>query len=471
MYKNTKLLVILNLLLLAVSACVNYAGMQTQATSIASNKLQINTQNSSDQAQHWPGSNWWTQYADPQLNQLIQTALADNPTLKIAAARERLAQQVANETNAGLYPVTSLTGDVQKQHYSEHGLLEGSPLAGTTAYNADLNLNLQYQIDWWGKNRAAVAAATDDVQAATAETASARLLTATLVAQYYFQWQIANEQIRVVQELLQQQTTQLKLVKLRNKQGIDSEYEVQQLEGQLASTQLSLAQIQRQQQLSQHQLAAMLGLGPDNPIATVQPIHYVDSLFAIPSDIPANLLGRRPDITAQRWRTEAAAQRIQVAKAEFYPNVNLAAMVGLQTIGLGSLFKRSSSTALIGPAIDLPLFDAGARRANLGIKNAEYDIAVEQYNQTIIDAFHQVGDALSNLGASSMQRKAQAARMVAVQQQNQLTVVRYHNGLDDQLSVLQTSNSVLMEHLNSLQIQQNCLLAQLSLIQALGGGY
>jgi NodT family efflux transporter outer membrane factor (OMF) lipoprotein len=191
---------------------------------------------------------------------------------------------------------------------------------------------------------------------------------------------------------------------------------------------------------------------------------------ALPSDVPAELLGRRPDVVAQRWRIEAATQDIQEAQARFYPNVSLAAFVGLQSLGLGELLNAGSRVLGIGPAISLPIFDGGRLRANLGARQAEFDAAVEQYNATLVAALHDVVEQLVSLQWLQRQAREQDDALRLAERSHALAQQRYQGQLASYLQVLTAEGQLLAQRRGVIETATRQRELRLNLIRALGGG-
>ena len=191
----------------------------------------------------------------------------------------------------------------------------------------------------------------------------------------------------------------------------------------------------------------------------------------LPSTVPAELLGRRPDLVAQRWRVESANKDIAVAKAEFYPNVNLIAFIGLQSIGPSGFFSAASRTMGVGPAVTLPIFEGGRLRANLAGKNAAYDIAVEEYNQALVAALRDVVDQLASFRSVAAQRVEQKQALASAQEAYDLALLRYREGLGNYLQVLSAESPLLQQQSLEADLRARQLALAIELTRALGGGY
>jgi NodT family efflux transporter outer membrane factor (OMF) lipoprotein len=191
----------------------------------------------------------------------------------------------------------------------------------------------------------------------------------------------------------------------------------------------------------------------------------------LPTAVPAELLGHRPDLVAQRWRVEAASQGIREATAEFYPNVDLVAFIGLENLGTTNLLSAANRQYGLAPAFTLPLFDAGKRRAKLAAQDAQYDAAVEQYNQIVTDALREVVDALTSMDSVARQRGEEREALADAQEAYDLSVLRYREGVGNYLQVLSAESQLLAQRSLEAQLQARSLDLSVDLIQALGGGF
>lgn len=417
----------------------------------------------------WPVANWWTRYGDPQLDQLVAEALADNHSLHVAGARVRQALALTGIADAARSPQITGTARSTRQRFSEHGTAPKS-LAGTWDSYNEATLNFSYEIDFWGRNRAAFQAALDRVRASEVDAQAARLLLASGVVQIYFRLAHAFQQRDLADRLLVQRQELLSLTRQRVAAGLDSEVELRQAESGVPSARQQVAAWQESIALVRNQLAALLGKGPDRGLALLRPQLAFDSVPGLPSRVSAELLGRRPDVVAQRWRVQAASRDIEVAQAQFYPNVSLTLFAGLQSIGLSQFVDAGSRVAGIGPAVNLPIFDGGRLRSNLGARNADYDAAVEQYNQTLADALQDVVNQLTSMRWQAEQRREQALAVANSQRAHELAMQRYRAGLGTYLQVLIAESQVEGQKKLLIDLDAGALQLDASLIRALGGG-
>ena len=415
---------------------------------------------------------WWEGFGDEQLNSLVAQALQSNPSLKIAQARLARAQAVTEVADAATLPQLGAQFDATRQRYTANGLVP-PPLAGTIRETGTAQLNASWELDFFGKNRAALDAALGSMHAAEADAQAASVLLASNVARSYFQLVRLNEQAALARRTMAQREETLKLVQDRVNAGLDTRLELRQSEGGLPEARLQLESLQEQMALSRNALGALIGQ-PNLTAATVAAIEPAQAAIknvAVASTIPADLLGRRADILAARWRVEASIKDVANAKTQFYPNINLVAFAGFSSIGLNRLFDSGSQQWGVGPALRLPIFDAGRLRANLRGKTADLDAAVESYNATVLDAVRDVADQLASIQSIARQQAEQRAASEAAEGAYEISVQRYKAGLGTYLNVLTAETNVLMQRRTAIDLVARQLDTQVALMRALGGGY
>jgi NodT family efflux transporter outer membrane factor (OMF) lipoprotein len=456
----------------SLAACASPNGLAPQASMRDAGSLaaQRALQDTSVSDAAWPATDWWKSFGDPQLDALIDEALASSPTLNIAAARTRKALAEADVAHSTLAPRIDANASSTRERFSEHGSAP-PPIAGSTQTFNVLQASLSWEIDFWGKNRSAYEAAVGAARAADVDAHAARLALSTGIAQAYVGLERAYLQLDVAQATLAEREQIYALTRDRNAAGLDSRLELKQAESALPATREQIAQLNETIELQRNQIAALLGVGPDRGLAIARPTAVAHANFALPSKLPAELIGRRPDVIADRWRIEAASKDIASAKAEFYPNVNLLAFVGLQAFGGGNLLSAASRTMGIGPAVTLPIFDAGRLRANLAGTDADYDIAVERYNQTLADAMRDVVDQVVSLRSLAEQRKQQEMALATAREAYDLALLRYREGLGNYLQVLSAEQPLLVQRSLDADLRARELALSVDLVRALGGGY
>ena len=455
-----------------VAGCASMQGLSTQATPKSANDLaaQESLSNVARTISAWPTTDWWRSFSDPQLDALMDEALAGSPTLKIAAARTRKALAFADASKAALYPQVNADAEITRERFSARGQVPPS-LGGSWSTAHQLQATFSWELDFWGKNRAAYESALGVAQATEIDAYAARLALSTSVAQTYVQLQRAYLQLDVAQATLKDREQVYALTRERNAAGLDSRLELKQAESAVPATREQIAQLEENIELSRNQLAALLGQGPDRGLAIARPSAVMlANPVALPSVLPAELLGRRPDLAAQRARVQAAQRDTASAKAEFYPNVNLMAFAGLQALGGAGFLSAASRMMGFGPAVTLPIFDARRLRANLAGKNADYDIAVEQYNQTLADAMRDIVDQLASFRSVDEQRRQQQLALSTSREAYDLAILRYREGIGNYLQVLSAEAPLLAQQSLDADLRSRQLAIAIDLVRALGGG-
>jgi NodT family efflux transporter outer membrane factor (OMF) lipoprotein len=460
------------LVTLLAAGCASMDGITTSASmkSADSLALQKSLADLAVSPAAWPTADWWHAFNDPQLDALMNEALEGSPTLKIAAARASKALAAADVSKAALLPRVDGSASITRERFSDHGLVP-PPAAGTWSTLNQLQLTLDWEIDFWGKNRAAYESAIGTARAAEIDAYAARLALSTNIALAYAQLQRSYMLLDVAQATLKDREHIYALTRDRNNAGIESRLGLRQAEAALPATREEIAQIEETIQLTRNELAALLGQGPDRGLAIARPANAVLEPVALPTNVPAELLGRRPDLVAQRWRVEAARKDIDSAKAEFYPNVNLAAFIGLQSLGGATFLSAANRMIGAGPAVTLPIFDGGRLRGNLAAKDADYDVAVEQYNQTLADALREVVDQLASFKSVEEQRVQQRQALAAAQDAYDLALMRYREGIGNYLEVLSVESPLLVQQSLDAELRARQLALSINLIRALGGGF
>jgi len=450
---------------LVLAGCASTEGIAPQATKIEPARIGL-----TDTSPQPPlATDWWTALGDATLDALVERALADSPTLKASQARVERARANVGTAEAARRPQVNGVGNVTREHLSENGIFP-PPLGGATFTLSDVQAQASWDLDLFGRNRAALEAAIGNELAAQADRAAARLVLSTNVVRTYLQLARFETQRDVATRALQQRGETFGLVQQRVQAGIDTNVELRQSEGALPETRQQIESFDEQIAIARHALAALTAQ-PPTALDNVAPRLADMRAIGLPVTVPADLLGRRPDIVAARWRIEAALQDVAVARADFYPNVNLTAFVGLNTIGVSRLLHGGSEEWGVGPAIRLPIFDAGRLRANLRARSADVDTAVETYNGSVLDAVRDAVDQIASLQSIDRQRREQAQATASAESAYDLATQRYRAGLGTYLTVLTAETNVLQQRRQSADLDARALDTQVALVRALGGGY
>ncbi len=417
----------------------------------------------------WPAKDWWTTLDDPQLDALVDEALAHNPDLAIASARARQAQAQAHLVDAGRKPSLKVSASAAGAHLP--GTLLPAPLGGHFGWVKYGYLGFNWDLDLWGGKRAAWEAAVDQAHAATVAAHAARLMVSVNVARAYARLGYAFKQQSIAREELKRARNAHKLTGQRVQAGIDSKLQLKRADAETARAQEMLAAAARKVDAARVALSVLLGKGPDRGLSIHQPQALAPARLALPPNLAADLLGRRPDLVAARWRVEAAGRSIKAAKARFLPDISLGAMVGLVNKGGDTLFQLPARFFQVAPAISLPIFDGGRLRANLAGKDAQYDLAVAQYNKTLIGALNQVADDLHGLQSLQDQAAAQQRALDAAREAWQLSEQRYKAGVGSFLEALDVRQQLLQAEQVAAGLHAQQVDLSIQLIQALGGGF
>jgi NodT family efflux transporter outer membrane factor (OMF) lipoprotein len=454
--------------LASLTACASFSGIFSHATPITPEAVGVS---STKLATNSPAldAQWWKSFGDNQLNTLVDEALANNPSLRAAQARLQKVEAGIANAEAARMPQVNASFDATQQRYSKNGLIP-APLAGSIKDSGTLQASGSWELDLFGKNRAALEAAIGQARAANADAQAARMMLATQVARTYFQWVRIQDQLAVAQRALAQREQSRKLVQDRYQAGLDTQVEVQQSESALPDARYQIEALKEQQALLVNALTALTSK-QNSTLALVKTAPAAIKIEAIAQSIPMDLLGRRADITAARWRVEAATHDIDNAKALFYPNINLTAFAGFSSIGLDRLLDTGSNQWGVGPAIRLPLFEGGRLRANLKAKTADLDAAIETYNSVVLDAVRDVADQLTSSKSIVAQQTEQQAAQSAAENAYSIALQRYEGGLGNYLQVLNAETSVLAQRRLGVDLAARATDTRVQLIRALGGGF
>ncbi|MFJ3047889.1 efflux transporter outer membrane subunit [Herbaspirillum chlorophenolicum] len=459
--------------LLGLSGCASFSGIGSdkhiaQASDFATQRSLSDPQQQN--AGQWPGSDWVKQFGDPQLNALIEEALASSPNLQQAQARIAAAGAMAEAKGAPLLPTVTADASLIRNQFSNTTIYP-EPYGGNWFNEKKAMINIGYELDLWNKNHAALAQAISSEKAAEASGQEARLaLTASIVSAYS---QLAAQYALqdVLQRTVDQRDALQKITIERVRTGLDTQIERNQSRSSSADARAQLEQSQGQITLTRQQLGALTGHGPDRGLQLAAPQMTRLATPGLPADLPLNLLGRRPDIVAARWQVEAATQGIDVAKSRFYPDINLSAAIGFDTLLNTNPFTAASKSIAFGPAISLPIFEGGALRAGLKGEYANYDLAVATYNKTVNDAYADVARQIASIHSTERQLPIRREALEAAERAYDLAKERYRIGLVSQLTLLSAETGVLAQRQAMVSLEAARRDQQVALYKALGGGF
>jgi multidrug efflux system outer membrane protein len=418
----------------------------------------------------WPAEDWWSQYRDPALDRLVELALASSPTLASAHARFETARESVRIASAQNGARVEANGDFSRQRLSNNGLFSPS-LLGFNWYNqADLGLQASYTFDWWGKERLAVEAAMDQAHASQAERSAAALVLTSSVADSYFGWEADEARIEVARERASLIEGERSISAARIRAEIDPRDDLQRADEALARVREQIAALEGSAKLRIVALAALAGRAPaELPTLEVRPLPAVAS--ALPDAVRIDLLSRRADIVASRWRVEAAERGRGSARAEFFPDISINALIGFQSMDVGTLLNYGSRVPGASAAIHLPIFDAGRLEARYGAAQAAVDSAVAGYRDTVVDAARDVSTQASRLAQIEAQAAERRRSLDAARALQASAAARVRQGVVDPRVGLRAAETLNEERDALLELEAAAVSADIGLKRALGGGY
>lgn len=454
----------------ALCAALLLAGCASQGPAHpASTQVQARDVGLSDTAQTLVTTQWWKQLGDPQLDALIDTALVGNPSLAASHARFDKAAALARATSTATQVHGSFTADATRQHYSENGMIP-PPVAGHTYNSADVQLGLSWTPDFFGRYAAELESALGQARAAKADSAAAANQIAEKVARSYVTLARLLAQRDVAERTLKQRKSLLDLSQQRTRQGLDSQVELTQAEAGLPDAGTQIEMLNEQITLARRTIAVLCAQPPEAQMALTPDIHTL-AVQQVPSVLGADLLGRRPDVVAARWRVEAATHGIDSARADFYPDINLTAFIGLSALGFNHLLQGSSRQFGVTPALRLPIFEGDRLRAQLRGKQADLDTAIAQYNGVVFDAVKSAGDAIASVQSLDRQQRLQTESLSKAERAYDFAVQRYKAGLANQIVMLNTESQVITQRRLAVDLRARELDTRIALLAALGGGW
>ena len=433
--------------------------------------------------QQWPDDRWWEQFGNPELTQLIETGLKDNPGLKVASARLREAQGLVRVEGARLLPFLEADASLTYERISQHGVFAAlnPEVAGAKILLGVVNpLSFRYEFDFWGKNRATIEAALGQAAAEEAEKAEVRLRLTTGMARAYFRGQALRQQYDLVQAIVGVRRDLKVLAETRFRLGLDNELAVKQAVAEYEAAVKRQVGVRDQLDVQRHLLARLVGKGPDEAAHLfAKPVANIPDRIPAPDHLSIGLLTHRPDLAAALYRADSAARLVKVAKTQFLPTIDLTGFVGFNALTLTKgadklanfLFRGQSFAYGLAPGLRLPWFEGGRLRGELAVHRAEYDSAVDLYNDTLLDAMREVADSLSAWQATREMLASHKRLVASLSDDWRLAKVRLVSGLDDDREVLRHRYPVLEQEYALRALESDQLVAAVDLIEALGGGY
>lgn len=425
----------------------------------------------------WPSARWWTQYHDPQLDTLIERALANSPTVQIARSRVAQAQADVQLARAGSGLKVVALGTLARERVSANSFTgpygTTDPALHTTGpwyTEGVVGMGATLDFDLWGAKRAQVAAALGVNNARIAETASIELEMSTDVAQLYYGIQTDMQLLTLLGQLREVADFNVETHGARAARGLESHTAVEQARAQQLAIERQAAAARAQITQYRESLRALLGAGPGD-LPPVAQVALPQPQAGLPATLSYELLARRPDLQAARWYVQASLDKIDAAKAAFYPSFNIKAFFGVDSLHLGTLFRHSSQTIALVPGLTLPIFTGGALSANLSGARTASNALIEQYNQAVLNAVRDVAQTASSLQDLDDDARLQQQKVEAVSFAKDSAEAHYRTGLASRLTAMEAREPVIAEQISLLTLDAQRIGKDIALTKALGGGY
>ena len=414
------------------------------------------------------GGNWWDLFQDPQLNGLEQEVNVSNQNLKAALAQYQQARAALRYYRADYYPTITTNPSASRQVYSNNRAPQ-STFNGTTYSDFAVPVDVSYQVNAWGRVSKNVEAYRDQAQASAADLATVNLSMHASLAVDYFAARTLDAEEKLLRDTVAQYEQALQLNQDRYDGGLASEVEVEQARTILETTRAQMVDVGVARSQYEHAVAILIGKPPAE--FSLPPLPLTTPPPAIPVGIPSDVLERRPDIAGSERRVAAANAQVGLAKAAYYPLINLTAAGGFDSGYITTLFQGPSAIWSVGASALLTVFDAGRRHAYSDQAKASYDSSVAEYRQTVLTAFQQVEDNLAALRILEQEAGVQATAVQAAERSLDLSNTRYEGGVTSYLEVITAQNAALSDEVTAVNILGRRMASAVLLIQALGGGW
>lgn len=418
----------------------------------------------------WPAAQWWKKYGDSTLDQLIDMALESSPALGTARARFDSARQSVRIAGSASGAKVDAVADANRDRFSENGVF--SPrLLGFAAYDLyDLGLQASYTFDWWDKQKDTVEAAVDEAHASQAERTAATLVLASSIADTYFGWQADQSRLALARQRESTVISENAVVAARIRAELEPTDEMQRADSALAAVREAMASLEGSAEQRVVALAALVGRPSTAlPPLVAKPLPALGG--GLPDAVGIDLIARRADITASRWRVEAAQRSRDSARAEFFPDVSINALIGVQSININDLLTYGSRVPQVAAAVHLPIFDSGRLKARYGAAQSAIDEAVAAYQETLVSAARDVATQAATRAQLAAQRSQRSIEVAAMSRLEESAAARVRQGVTDPRTELQAAESLIEQRDALAQLDAAALSADIGLQRALGGGY
>lgn len=450
---------------LMLSACVDTPPTTPQLKEVEQANLGL----TGDNAPHYPRE-WWTAFKDPQVDRLAPMVIANNPTLQGALAKLRAAQAELAVNRAEDRPQVTLDGSEQRVLFSKDYIIP-PPYGGSYRWYGSLQANMSWDLDFWGKQAALIEKARNTAEADALDYEAAHLALSGAFAQAYVDLLLNYQNGDIADATVAERAEILSITQGRFDAGLENASAVEQAKSLLSIAKADQLRYAAAREMDVHAIVALAGQGADMYDKITKPAPDVDAAIPLPDRLPADLLARRPDILAARARVEASIQNREAAHADFYPDINLEALAGFQSIGLSNLFTGNAFTMGIGPALHLPIFDAGKLKAQYAHATADLDSSVADYNGAVVNAIKQTADAMTEVKSLAAQRGHQEDAVKSASRAYEIARERYRSGLATQLPMLTAESTLLQARQELAGVVAEGLKQRITLLLTVGGGF
>jgi NodT family efflux transporter outer membrane factor (OMF) lipoprotein len=413
---------------------------------------------------------WWAAYQDSQLDRLVGDAVADNPTLEQTLARLHLAQATVEAARSALWPNVSYDAALDRERLSGKDVIP-PPFAGAKVWRGFEELNFSWELDFWGRQSSLLRQTRSDARATALDAEAARLAIIGAVVRTYFDLERSYELVEVAEREEKQRQDILDITRHRFTAGLDTSVELRQASGAVPEARVARLTVQAELDRDVHLLTALSGNGAGRYAQIQRPQLNTAQTLSMPSALPMDLLARRPDVLASRERVASARAGLAAARADFYPNIDLLAFGGTEAIGLDNIFRGHATAFGVGPALHLPVFDAGLLRAKYRARTVDIDIALTAYNQAVLSAVQETSDQLSDIASLDVSLVEQQRSLDDAEEAFRLATMRYQAGVTTYLTVLATETEVLSERRQHIDLEWARASARVNLLIDVGGDF
>ena len=420
----------------------------------------------------WPIKEWWRVYQSPELDALMCTALQNNPSIREVHRRVAVARQETRVVRSALFPLVYFKPYYRNFVNSSKGLFRAfNPSFPISSFLMDIQLTFNYEFDFWWKYHNLFYESIGRAKAEAAEAAEVELITTTALAQAFFAYQTNLLRKQLFRRLLFVRTQLFKLNNMLQQKGLDSAFTPYGSIESVNQAKKFVAGIEEELAIDQHLINILAGCGPETPLKGMKTLAKLPKKLLMPQTLSLDLIARRPDLMAQIWRAKSLAYKTGAAKADFYPNVNLVALAGFQSVHWSKLLRISSGETELNPALSLPIFTAGAIKANINAQKAKFDAAIEAYNQLLLNSTKEVLDVLASAKAAYQQKHDQDEVVIYARKTYRLTRLLELKGLRSAVDRYTAESELIQKQLDDVLLLYQQYMVTVKLTKALGGGY